>query len=107
VRLTELNPRWVGKGGEGVFRTNAQGELEPAPRREGVGIIMACPCRGADCPSLYVPFDRPLDGGPPIDAHNWTRTGDTFETLSLTPSIQRIGGCGWHGFITNGEVIKA
>ena len=29
---------------------------------------------------------------------------------SLTPSILRVpdkGGCGWHGFITNGEVRTA
>lgn len=37
----------------------------------------------------------------------WERTGDTFDTLTLKPSIQRVGGCAWHGFITNGEVIGA
>ena len=37
----------------------------------------------------------------------WQRTGDTFETLTLHPSILRSpqkGGCGWHGWVTNGEV---
>jgi len=37
-------------------------------------------------------------------ATNWR----TFETLTLTPSILRTpekGGCGWHGFVTNGEII--
>lgn len=34
------------------------------------------------------------------------RVGDTFDILTLTPSILRIKpSCGWHGFITNGEVI--
>ncbi len=37
----------------------------------------------------------------------WKRgSGDTFETLTLTPSIDAnvdIAGH-WHGFITNGEV---
>jgi hypothetical protein len=40
----------------------------------------------------------------------WTRTGEDFETLTLTPSIHSDpakGGCGWHGFITNGEVLGA
>ncbi len=42
----------------------------------------------------------------PQHAH-WQRTGETFDTLTLTPSIhsrKEKGGCGWHGFITNGEV---
>lgn len=34
----------------------------------------------------------------------WNVTGDSFENLSTTPSILLIGGCAWHGFITNGEV---
>jgi hypothetical protein len=54
-----------------------------------------------------VPFANPIDGGPQLERHGWQRTGDTFETLTLTPSILRArarGGCGWHGFITNGAV---
>jgi len=57
---------------------------------------------------MFIPFANPLDGGPPIypAPHNvWTRTGDTFETISLTPSIQRQDECRWHGFITNGEIV--
>ncbi len=35
----------------------------------------------------------------------WTRVaGDTFETLSLSPSVDASrAGC-WHGFVTNGDV---
>ncbi len=34
----------------------------------------------------------------------WQRTGETFETLTLSPSVDASrAGC-WHGFITNGEV---
>ena len=34
----------------------------------------------------------------------WTRSGDTFETLSLTPSVDASrAGC-WHGFVTNGAI---
>lgn len=99
MKLTDLDPSWVGAGGEGVRDKDGQ----PVPRRKGVGITFDCPCgctRGR-----YVPFTNPLDGGPPYnDGHaTWQRTGDTFETLTLTPSIQMIGECGWHGFITDGE----
>jgi hypothetical protein len=52
---------------------------------------------------------NPLDGGPAIepDRPHWQRTGDTFDAMTLTPSIQRLGGCRWHGYITNGEAKPA
>ena len=34
----------------------------------------------------------------------WTVSGDSFENLTTSPSILLIGGCAWHGFITNGEI---
>ena len=34
----------------------------------------------------------------------WNVSGSDFSNLTTTPSIQLIGGCAWHGFITNGEV---
>lgn len=104
-RLIDLNPRWLGAGGEGVTDTLTG---LPAPAREGVGIELDCPCGNADEEHrLYVPFANPLDGGPTLETRGWQRTGDTFETLTLTPSILRNpirGGCGWHGFITGGQV---
>jgi hypothetical protein len=44
---------------------------------------------------LLVRFSNPLDGGPPHDDRPralWQREGDAFETLTLGPSIQRVGG---------------
>lgn len=119
MKLTDLEPRWVGAGGEGVF--NADGS--PAPERHGVGLSFLCPC--APCTAkrtgntdtdfylrVFVAFANPLDGGPAFsDGPKWQRAGDTFETLQLSPSIQRHrvgeGGCDWHGFVgqpTPGEV---
>lgn len=100
MRLTDLNPGWVGHGGEGT--SNADGS--PIPYRAQVGIAFDCPC-GCDS-RCYIGFKNPPDGGPPCDVRdvNWQRQGDTFETITLSPSIQRIGGCGWHGWIQNGEV---
>lgn len=62
-----------------------------------IGVTMDCPC-GCDSP-LYVPF------ADPDTQCNWTKTGDTIETLTLTPSVFRAGGCAgkWHGHIINGE----
>jgi hypothetical protein len=103
MRLTDLDPCWVGAGGEGI--SDAQGQ--PVPERHGVGLGFDCPCGCGD--RSYIYFSNPLDGGPPARSAgpNWERTGDTFETLTVTPSIQRVGGCNWHGFITNGGIHRA
>jgi hypothetical protein len=34
----------------------------------------------------------------------WEVSGSGYEDLTTKPSIQLLGGCNWHGFITNGEV---
>jgi hypothetical protein len=55
---------------------------------------------------LGVWFANPIDGKGSYEngsGHRWQRDGDTFETLSITPSIQIVDGCGWHGFVTKGE----
>jgi len=144
MQLTELDPRWVGAGGHGVYQQGPQCtkcfpnedglassscdvcdgrgyELVPAPERHGVGVSFLCPC--APCAAkrtgskdtdfylrVFVGLANPLDGGPahdPREGAQWTRTGDTFETLTLRPSILRSEerhGCGWHGFVTDGRV---
>ncbi len=107
MKLTDLNPRWVGAGGPGV--SDADGN--PVPKRHGVGISFDCPC-GAEvpkCPRVYIDFSNPLDGGSShgVAPNRWQRGGDDFATLTITPSIQRVGGCEWHGFITHGELVQA
>lgn len=125
VRLSELHPQFLGAGGEGVRQPSDRPcpkcagagcedchqtgkEYEPAPVRWGVGVLCNCPCGNDDeNHKLYVPFLNPLDGGPALSPHGWTRTGNSFDNLTLTPSILRSkarGGCGWHGFITDGTV---
>lgn len=41
------------------------------------------------------------DGGAPA---RWQVSGTGFEDLTTTPSILLIGGCNWHGFITQGMI---
>lgn len=100
MRLINLYPSFVGKGGEGVSDQDGN----PIPRREGVGVEFDCPC-GCQY-RCYVPFENPLDGGPRCGPQGWQRTGTTFDTLTITPSILRGVPCvkRWHGFITSGEV---
>lgn len=106
MNLIDLNPQFMDAGGEHVSRKNPNtGEYEPVLERHGIGIMFDCPC-GCDS-QCYVDFRNPLDGGPmhQKESHSWQREGDTFETLSLTPSILRISHCGWHGYITKGKII--
>ena len=105
MRLTELNPNWVGHGGEGVSDKSGKA----IPYQHGVGITFDCPC---GCESrCFAGFSNPLDGGAAVDGGGpkWDRAGETFETLTLKPSIERKDpdGCGWHGYITDGEMVKA
>ncbi len=59
-------------------------------------IIYMCP---TGCGALG---NIPLE---PYDNHAyWNWNGDK-ENPSLTPSIQKLDGCRWHGFFTNGEWI--
>lgn len=114
TKLTDLAPEWVGGGGDHVW--NADGS--PVPRREGIGLSFLCPC--ATCAAkrtgnkdedfylrVYVGLTNPIDGGPPFDPRpgaQWSRVGETFDTLTLRPSILDKGRCGWHGFVTDGQV---
>jgi len=92
--LSSLNPRFTG-----LLRPNS-GEL----------LHFDCPACG---PSHLcgVGFTNPLDGGPSAlwpSQTWWTRTGETFETLTLISSTG-VGAsvqypC-WHGWIEGGQVI--
>lgn len=93
LKLTDLNAKFVDH-----------------EERRGVAVELDCPCRSGKCVSLIVPFSNPLDGGKPLWPNGWQRTGDTLETLTLRPSVLRMGErttihCSWHGFITNGEAV--
>jgi len=100
VRLTELNPKWIAlkEGGDVI------------------GVTFPCPhCRLVHVGAWFAePVD--MDGISGIDPalplfmakhpenKYWHRTGETFDTLTLTPSIDTSAHGHWHGFVTNGEV---
>lgn len=101
MRLLELDPHWM----KGYF---------DGPERHGMGITFDCPhCPAGKRTRLGVAFVNPVDGGAPMPLDPtgkngwrflWRRTGDTFETLTLTPSIDASAQGHWHGFISNGDV---
>ncbi len=109
--LTDLNPAWCSHGGEGSFRRGPNDEEVPIPERKRIGLMYDCPCGCGD--RRYVPFENPEDGKGPLEGknHKWHRTGTTFKTLTLSPSIRHIplehGDCSWHGWIRDGKVTNA
>lgn len=75
--------------------------------------------RQSDGVRHWISFDCPIheDGGyggcrigvplAPEEARGWSHSGDTFDTLTTSPSIRVLGegsdGCYWHGFIRDGR----
>lgn len=117
TRLVDCNPKWV------HGRYGGQGD---SPVR---GVHFDCPEGHEGC-SHAIPFTPALDGVDSVtwqsNGAQWQRTGDTFETLTLTPSIRRTRRyesreaaiaagcipeyitesmlCAFHGFVTNGAI---
>lgn len=99
MKLAQLNPRWVGIHN---FDPNSIYHI---------GISFDSPTTGQRLAVLFTPAIDPDGlaqkyGWPDFfpDRLKWGRTGDTFETLTLTPSIDASAHGEWHGFITKGEV---
>lgn len=96
MKLVDLAPRWWADT-DGVR----------------LGVSFACPVHAAggldahgsaDCVlgRVYVRTEMPSGPGA-----NWTRAGDAFESMSLSPSVKCTvpqGVVHWHGFVTNGDV---
>lgn len=57
-------------------------------------ILFVCPCGCGDLTGVPV---RPAPQGP-----HWNWNGDK-DKPTLTPSLQRLDNCKWHGFLTDGE----
>jgi hypothetical protein len=109
MRLIERNPRWQTSEGRRVgVNFECPGPCcagKPSPRDQ----FDARERSGATRIIIAVPFKTDTDGKP-YRGDGWDRTGDTFETLTLAPSIQAYGydrSPHWHGFIRGGDVINA
>ena len=112
MRLTELKPHWV---------------QPPQWSEQGppfyVGVSFLCPhCTHTPCPTcgaqrgkrLAVSFWPPIDPESalgrmfqypqPLGAHKRV-SGDTFDTLTIEPSIGFEGVGHWHGRITAGAIV--
>lgn len=106
MRLTDLKPRWMTEVGASGHR-----EGQVSRQQDAQGIRMLCPLcfrqngGSIGTHSVIVPFK---DRNVPADAYprmaRWEASGNDFTDLTTIPSILIGEGCGWHGFITGGEV---
>lgn len=101
-RLVDADPRFLDWSPDRAINPH----LADKPDRCGVLVLFECPIHD-DC-HVSVQFRNALDGGGPLqpEGPSWERTGDTAETLTLSPSIRVLGGpngCEWHGFIRAGR----
>jgi hypothetical protein len=132
VRLTDLEPvferyetridTWTrvkeGGGEEQVTGPRAY-YVEVATLAEAQGIRFICPkcfnANGKQRPGVHSIVCWSRSRGVPDDAHpgpgRWMLDGTGFHDLTLNGdppgsarSVLLKAGCGWHGFITNGEV---
>ncbi len=126
MRLTELEPRWLQYRPEPVDPTVfVDGVMHPS----GIRILLPevealAHADGIEflCPKCFAANGGPVgthavicwfEGKVPDDAEpkpgRWNPTGSGFNDLSFVPgkkshSVLLLGGCAWHGFVTNGEV---
>jgi hypothetical protein len=98
MTLLDLDPRWAADADIVIG-----GISRHYPDRKGMAVSFICPhCMTT---RLAVWFSNPLDGLPPTDdaTHLWSRSGESFSDLTLSPSIDASATGHWHGFIHNGE----
>jgi hypothetical protein len=107
MKLTDLDPKWLTRDGKRVGFTF----LSPVGKQGNTHWRQSCfTVAGFSTMEQWEIFGQPdcqqtqgcnsacgwvVDGG--ID-------NATFETLTVTPSIDGSAGGLWHGFITNGEI---
>jgi hypothetical protein len=105
MRLTELDPRWLLKdrkrlGFTFISPTNKRWRqscfAQPAPRRDQWAMFEVVHGEMFEVQGCNPELGWMIVGG--IDAA-------TFETMTVTPSLDGSAGGLWHGFITNGEIV--
>lgn len=75
--------------------------------QEAQGIMFLCPKCFRDNNGPVGTHRCPLPfAGRGVDPakNQWNVTGSGYADLSTTPSYLIVGGCSWHGYITNGQV---
>lgn len=80
----------------GSFCWRQQGPGNGTPG--GRYLLYLCPRGGGYCGVPITPHRLP-------NGATWTHDGND-DRPTITPSINCVGGCGWHGFVTAGEMTS-
>ena len=98
MKLTDLEPQLTRIAGPDRYE-------DVTTLQNAQGLMFECPCGGH---SVLVWFrDRGVPGSERPGPGRWQVSGSGYSDLTLSPSVHLTGaGCGWHGFVTNGEVTR-
>lgn len=94
VKLLDLDATFV--------RHTGNGDFQELPTRAGAnGVMFDCPkCQRH---SVLV-WDRTVPAGIGPGPGRWDFSGDTLDTLTLSPSVNlEPHGCCWHGWVRDGD----
>lgn len=96
MKLTDLEPHWfvLEEGGARV----GVSFLCPHCRTQRIGVAFHHAGHAAMEDGYILAHHGAADAN-----HIWTMTGEDFESLSLSPSVDASASGHWHGFVTNGE----
>jgi hypothetical protein len=115
MRLVDLDPRWLIENGRRVgfiFISPIQHKVKPHPYYQSCFASTVPPRRLGQWPLFKAAF--PERKHPPVvqgarEGVLWTIEGEienaTFETMTVSPSIDGSAGGLWHGFIQNGQIV--
>lgn len=104
MKLIDCKPKWI----DTANYTSEDGALHfpryGGTKRKGMGLTFEDPQHPSQRLGIY--FQNPIDELPPaLNEKLWHREGDSFETLTITPSIDCSSSGFWHGNIVNGEML--
>lgn len=123
MRLIDLEPKWIDHYSDethGFIRErDACTDVHYSPGEESPGETTLSHAQGVLflCPKCFKENEGPVGthsvlvwfSGRGVPEYvepkaRWGASGSSLADLTTTPSILIRGGCGWHGFITAGEV---
>jgi hypothetical protein len=114
VRLVELEPQFLKLAPEDGRQVHRYVQT----LAEADGISFLCPACFASnggkvgTHSVLCWFEDRVPDDLTPGPGRWKPEGTGYDDLSFVPgkrsnSVQLVGGCNWHGFITNGEAVNA
>lgn len=108
MRLVDLDPVWMRIEEPGRLHRYVDGVAEAQ------GVMFLCPaCFASNNGKVGTHMvlcwfqERGVPDTEKPGPGRWAISGANFLDLTLSPSIQLIGGCNWHGFVEGGQIRTA